>query len=40
MVTEHVTFPVVKANVYLTTMENFAAMNRVYDTFFENPKPV
>lgn len=21
-------------------MENFAAMNRVYDTFFEHPKPV
>ncbi|MCJ1361812.1 hypothetical protein MMC16_000912 [Acarospora aff. strigata] len=30
---------VVKVNVYLTTMENFAAMNKVYDTFFEHPKP-
>ncbi|KAI4132271.1 MAG: hypothetical protein LQ338_000823 [Usnochroma carphineum] len=31
---------VVKCNVFLTDMTNFAAMNRVYDTFFEEPKPV
>ncbi len=29
-----------KVNIYLTTMENFTAMNKVYDTFFEHPKPV
>lgn len=31
---------VVECNVFLTDMTNFAAMNRVYDTFFEKPKPV
>lgn len=31
---------VVECNVFLTDMTNFAAMNRVYDTFFEHPKPV
>lgn len=31
---------VVKCNVFLSDMTNFAAMNRVYDTFFEPPKPV
>ncbi|KAL8733027.1 MAG: hypothetical protein Q9166_002425 [cf. Caloplaca sp. 2 TL-2023] len=31
---------VVECNVFLTDMTNFAAMNRVYDTFFEEPKPV
>lgn len=30
---------VVKCNVFLSDMTNFAAMNRVYDTFFEDPKP-
>ncbi|KAL9596691.1 MAG: hypothetical protein Q9179_004529 [Wetmoreana sp. 5 TL-2023] len=30
---------VVKCNVFLSDMTNFAAMNRVYDTFFEEPKP-
>ncbi|KAL8684617.1 MAG: hypothetical protein Q9224_006232 [Gallowayella concinna] len=30
---------VVECNVFLTDMTNFAAMNRVYDTFFEEPKP-
>lgn len=31
----------VKVNVYLTKMENFAAMNGVYDGFFnKEPKPV
>ncbi|CAO1605682.1 hypothetical protein XANCAGTX0491_009188 [Xanthoria calcicola] len=30
---------VVKCNVFLSDMTNFAAMNRVYDTFFEPPKP-
>ncbi len=30
---------VVKANVYLTDMNNFAAMNKVYETFFEAPFP-
>ncbi|KAI4095121.1 MAG: hypothetical protein LQ344_001772 [Seirophora lacunosa] len=30
---------VVECNVYLSDMTNFAAMNRVYDTFFERPKP-
>ncbi|KAL8918725.1 MAG: hypothetical protein Q9172_005295 [Xanthocarpia lactea] len=30
---------VVKCNVFLSDMSNFAAMNRVYDTFFEQPKP-
>ncbi|KAI4093534.1 MAG: hypothetical protein LQ339_007672 [Xanthoria mediterranea] len=30
---------VVKCNVFLSDMTNFAAMNRVYDTFFEQPKP-
>ncbi|KAF4635007.1 hypothetical protein G7Y89_g3089 [Cudoniella acicularis] len=32
---------VVKVNVFLTNMENFAAMNKVYESFFsKNPKPV
>jgi 2-iminobutanoate/2-iminopropanoate deaminase len=30
---------VVKANVYLTDMNEFAAMNKVYETFFEAPYP-
>jgi reactive intermediate/imine deaminase len=31
---------VVKVNIFLTNMENFAAMNKVYDTFFsKEPKP-
>lgn len=33
---------VVKINVFLTTMDDFAPMNQVYDEFFGsiNPKPV
>jgi reactive intermediate/imine deaminase len=32
---------VVKVNIFLTNMENFAAMNKVYDGFFsKEPKPV
>jgi enamine deaminase RidA (YjgF/YER057c/UK114 family) len=32
---------VVKVNVFLTDMSNFAAMNEVYDEFFVwQPKPV
>jgi 2-iminobutanoate/2-iminopropanoate deaminase len=30
---------VVKANVFLTDMADFAAMNTVYETFFEAPYP-
>ncbi len=30
---------VVKVNVYLTDLENFAAMNEVYRTFFTEPFP-
>jgi 2-iminobutanoate/2-iminopropanoate deaminase len=30
---------VVKANVFLTDMGDFAAMNKVYETFFEAPYP-
>jgi 2-iminobutanoate/2-iminopropanoate deaminase len=30
---------VVKANVYLTDMRDFAAMNKVYETFFDEPRP-
>jgi 2-iminobutanoate/2-iminopropanoate deaminase len=30
---------VVKANVYLTDMADFAAMNKVYETYFEAPYP-
>ncbi|KAL8709679.1 MAG: hypothetical protein Q9220_005619 [cf. Caloplaca sp. 1 TL-2023] len=30
---------VVKCNIFLNDMTNFAAMNRVYDTFFQDPKP-
>lgn len=30
---------VVKVNVYLTDMENFAAMNEVYKTYFSAPYP-
>lgn len=26
--------------VFLTDMQNFAAMNRVYEAVFDNPKPV
>ncbi len=31
---------VIKANVYLTDIADFAAMNKVYETFFEAPYPV
>jgi hypothetical protein len=31
---------VVKVNIFLSDMTNFAAMNRVYDTFWDEPKPV
>ncbi len=30
---------VVKANVYLTDMNEFASMNKVYETFFDAPYP-
>ncbi len=30
---------VAKANVFLTDMNDFAAMNKVYETFFEAPYP-
>ncbi|KAI9713818.1 MAG: hypothetical protein M1820_000548 [Bogoriella megaspora] len=30
---------IVKANIYLTTMENFQAMNKAYAEFFEEPLP-
>lgn len=30
---------VVKANVYLTDIQDFAAMNKVYETFFDQPRP-
>ena len=30
---------VVKATVYLTDINDFAAMNKVYETFFESPYP-
>ena len=30
---------VIKSNVYLTDMKDFAAMNKVYETFFEEPYP-
>ncbi|KAL6713819.1 hypothetical protein ACLMJK_008313 [Lecanora helva] len=30
---------VVKVQVFLTTMENFSAMNGVYEKFFKDPKP-
>ncbi len=30
---------VIKANVFLTDMNGFAAMNKVYETFFEAPYP-
>jgi 2-iminobutanoate/2-iminopropanoate deaminase len=34
-------FQVVKVNVFLTNMENFAAMNEVYaKVFSKDPKPV
>ena len=29
----------IKANVYLTDMNEFGAMNKVYETFFEAPYP-
>lgn len=31
---------VIKVNIFLTDMGDFAAMNEVYDTFFAEPKPV
>lgn len=31
---------VVKVGVFLTDMQNFAAMNKVYETMFKDPKPV
>lgn len=31
---------VVRVGVFLTDMQNFAAMNRVYEKVFDNPKPV
>ena len=31
---------VVKVQVFLTTMDNFAAMNTVYQKWFNDPKPV
>lgn len=31
---------VIKVNIFLTDMGDFAAMNEVYDTFFTEPKPV
>ena len=31
---------VVRVGVFLTDMANFAAMNTVYETFFDDPKPV
>lgn len=31
---------VVRVGVFLTDMENFAAMNRVYETMFREPRPV
>ncbi|HXW22530.1 MAG TPA: Rid family detoxifying hydrolase [Rhodomicrobium sp.] len=30
---------VVKANVYLTDINDFAAMNKIYETFFSEPYP-
>lgn len=30
---------VVRVGVFLTDMSNFAAMNKVYETMFKNPKP-
>lgn len=30
---------VVAVNVYLTDMHNFSSMNKIYATFFPNPKP-
>ncbi|GME44879.1 hypothetical protein E8E11_005838 [Neofusicoccum parvum] len=30
---------VIKVNIYLTDLADFAAMNEVYETFFENPRP-
>jgi 2-iminobutanoate/2-iminopropanoate deaminase len=30
---------VVKANVYLTDIQDFAAMNKVYESFFDEPRP-
>ncbi len=30
---------VIKANVYLIDINDFAAMNKVYETFFEQPYP-
>ena len=31
---------VIKVNVYLTSMDDFDAMNEAYMRFFEDPKPV
>lgn len=30
---------VVSVNIYITDMHNFAAMNKLYSTFFHDPKP-
>ena len=30
---------VIKANVYLTDINDFAAMNKVYETYFDQPYP-
>ncbi len=30
---------VIKANVYLTDMQDFAAMNKIYEGFFDAPRP-
>jgi 2-iminobutanoate/2-iminopropanoate deaminase len=30
---------VIKSNVYLTDVNDFAAMNKVYESFFEAPDP-
>lgn len=31
---------VIKVNIYLTDLNDFATMNEIYETFFETPKPV
>ena len=33
-------YNVVKVGVFLTDMQNFAAMNKVYETMLKDPKPV
>lgn len=30
----------VKVTVFITTMENYVAVNNVYNRFFKDPKPV